>query len=126
MAAGVDIKVEGLSRVVRDLERLGVDLEDLRDAFSRIAREATPTYQRFTPVRSGALRGSYRPARTKNRAVLYVGRAAVPYARVINYGFPRRGIRAANFVALGDAVETPKALDAIEADINRLITARSL
>lgn len=121
MTTGSDIRVEGLSAAVRQLVALGVDLEDLRAAFTRIASEAVPTYQRFTPVRSGRLRGDYRTAQTKNRAVLYVGRASVPYARVINYGFPRRGISAANFVAKGDVVQAPKALDAIEADINRLI-----
>lgn len=121
MANGSDVRVEGLSAAVRQLAALGVDLEDLRAAFTRIASEAVPTYRRFTPVRSGRLRGDYRTARTQNRAVLYVGRASIPYARVINYGFAKRGIRAADFVAKGDQVETPKALDAIEADINRLI-----
>lgn len=116
-----DIRIEGLSRAVRQLESFGVGLEDLRSAFARIASEAVPTYQRFTPVRSGRLRGDYRTARTKNRAVLYVGRAAVPYAKPINYGWPARNITGANFVAKGDAVEAPRALAAIEDDINRLI-----
>lgn len=142
MATGSDVRVEGLSRAVRDLARLGVDLEDLRGAFSRIAVEAVPTYQRFTPRRSGRLRGDFRAARTANRAVLYVGRASVPYAKAINYGWGsgatgyRHGKRAnpnlrgsypgANFVAKGDAVETPRAWAAIEADIDRLIRARNL
>lgn len=141
MATGSDIRVEGLSRAVRDLARLGVDLEDLRAAFARIAAEAVPTYQRFTPRRSGRLRGDYRTGRTANRAVLYVGRASVPYAAAINYGRGssasswKHGRRAvgmrgtfagANFVAKGDAVETPRALTAIEADIDRLIRARNL
>jgi hypothetical protein len=123
MTNGSDVRIEGLAAVVRQLVALGVDLEDLRAAFTRIASEAVPTYQRFTPVRSGRLRGDYRTAQTQNRAVLYVGRASIPYARVINYGFPRRGIPAADFVAKGDVVETPKALAAIEDDINRLIRA---
>lgn len=145
MATGSDIRVEGLSRAVRDLARLGVDLEDLRAAFSRIAAEAVPTYQRFTPRRSGRLRGDYRMGRTANRVVLYVGRASVPYAAAINYGWGssasswkhgRRSVAragllrgtfaGADFVARGDAVETPRALTAIEADIDRLIRARNL
>lgn len=125
MAAGSDLRVEGLARAVRQLEGLGVDLADLRDAFSQIATDATPTYQRFTPVRTGRLRGDYRAARTKNRAVLYVGRASVPYARPINYGRPARGIQAADFVAKGDAIEGPKALAAIESSIDRLIRSMS-
>ena len=145
MATGSDVRVEGLSRAVRDLARLGVDLEDMRAAFTRIAADAVPTYQRYTPRRSGRLRGDYRTGRTANRAVLYVGRASVPYAAAINYGWGssasswqhgRRSVAragrlrgtfaGANFVAKGDAAQTPRALAAIEADINRLIRARNL
>ncbi|WP_051485549.1 hypothetical protein [Nocardioides sp. J54] len=121
MTNGSDVRVEGLAAAVRQLQALGVDLEDLRAAFTRIASEAVPTYQRFTPVRSGRLRGNYRASKTKNRVALLVGGGAVPYARVINYGWPKRNIAAADFVAKGDVVTTPKALEAIEADINRLI-----
>lgn len=121
MAGQSSVRVEGLERAIRQLEGFGVALTDLKDAFAQIAREAIPTYQQRTPVRSGTLRGDYRAGRTKNRVVLYVGRASVPYARVINYGWPARNIRAADFVAKGDAIEGPKALAAIETSIDRLI-----
>lgn len=119
--AGTDIRVHGLAAAVRELERLGVDLQDLKAAFAQIATEAVPTYRRFTPRRSGRLAGNYRSSKTKNRVQLIVGSAAVPYAKPINYGWPARNIRAADFVAKGDQVTTPKAIEAIEAEINRLI-----
>lgn len=119
--AGTDIRVHGLAAAVRELERLGVDLQDLKAAFAKIADEAVPNYQRFTPVRSGRLRGNYRASKTKNRVALLVGSGSVPYAKPINYGWPARNIRAADFVAKGDQVTTPKAIEAIEAEINRLI-----
>jgi hypothetical protein len=122
VATGGDIQVTGVREAARDLERLGVRVEDLRAAFGRISSEALPVYRGFTPVRTGRLRGDYRPARTKNRAVLYVGRTSVPYAGPINYGWAARNIEPANFVARGDEVMGPRAVDAIEAELNYLIT----
>lgn len=122
MAAGSDIQLTGVREAARDLERLGVRVEDLRAAFDRISSEALPVYQGFTPLRTGRLRGDFRPARTKNRAALYVGRTSVPYAGPINYGWAARTIAPANFIARGDEVMGPRAVDAIEAELNHLIT----
>lgn len=122
MAASPSIRIDGVREAARVLERLGVGVEDLRAAFGRISSEALPVYQRHTPVRTGRLRGDYRAARTKNRAVLYLGRTSVPYAGPINYGWAARGIEPANFIARGDIEMGPKAMDAIEAELNRLIT----
>lgn len=122
MATGSDIQLTGVREAARDLERLGVRVEDLRAAFGRISSEALPVYQGFTPHRTGRLRGDFRPARTKNRAVLYVGRASVPYAGPINYGWAARNIAPANFIARGDEVMGPRAVEAIEAELNYLIT----
>ena len=122
MARDTSVRIDGVRQAARDLERLGVRVEDLRAAFGRISSEALPIYQGFTPVRSGRLRGDYRPAKTKNRAVLYVGRTSVPYAGPLNYGWSRRNIAPANFIARGDEVMGPKAVDAIEAELNYLIT----
>lgn len=121
MAVQGDVRLSGVRQAARDLERLGVSVEDLKAAFGRISAEAMPVYQGFTPWRTGRLRGDYRAARTKNRAVLYVGRASVPYAGPINYGWAKRNIAPANFIAKGDEVMGPRAVDAIEAELNRLI-----
>ena len=39
MATAISFKVTGLREVVRDLEAIGVEVEDLKDAFGAIAAE---------------------------------------------------------------------------------------
>lgn len=99
MARGNDgVRIEGLTETVRNLERLGVDVEDLREAFGQISRrivsEATDGVARLT----GTLAGTIRPARTKNKAQVRAGTAGAPYAGVINYGWPARGITGSEFL----------------------------
>lgn len=125
MAIGV--KVEGLSRVVRDLQKLGVEVDDLKDAMARIAEEVKPDYQRVTPRgETGRLRGDFRTGKAKGKAVLYVGRASVPYAGPINYGWPARNIAPANFIAKGDETAAPKAHASLEDAISDLVSTLHL
>lgn len=121
MAQLIGVRVEGLSSLVRNLQRLGVEVGDLREAFGRIAEEVKPDYQAVTPVRSGRLRGDYRASKAKGKANLYVGRASIPYAGAINYGWPARNIAPANFIAKGDETAAPKASVSLEEEISRLI-----
>lgn len=124
--AKIGVQVEGLSRVVRALQQAGVQVEDMRAAMSDIARSVMPIYQQQTPVRSGRLRGDYRPSNAKGVARLYVGRASIPYAGPINYGWPKRNIRARNFIARGDAQAAPVAHDKLEDAISDLIRSLDL
>lgn len=84
--ADTGVRVEGLREVVRNLERLGVEAEDLKAAFSAIAGQVVTEASGMVPVLTGALKNTIRPARTKNKAVVRAGTARVPYAGVINYG----------------------------------------
>lgn len=126
MADRFGFRVEGLSRVVRDLQGLGLEVDDLKDAFSKIAARGAVVMAGFTPKRSGRLAGSVRGNRAKSKAVVAAGRAAVPYAGPINYGWPARGIAAAAFNVKTDAVMSPIALQLLEDDINQKIRERGL
>lgn len=80
-------RITGLRETVRNLERLGVEVEDLKAAFVAIADQVVDEASALVPVDTGALKGTIRPARTKNKAVVRAGTAGrVPYAGVINYG----------------------------------------
>lgn len=125
-SGAIGVKVEGLSSVVRNLERMGVEVADLKDAFGRIAEQVKPFYQSATPAVSGALRGDYRTSKSKGKANLYVGRASIPYAGPINYGWPARNIAPANFVARGDAAAEPTASASLENEISRLVSSLNL
>lgn len=107
MAGGVHI--QGLRETTRAFERAGVDVEELKDVMGHIASEATDTMQGFMPRRSGALIGSTRGNRAKGKAVVTFGKARVPYAGPIAYGWSRRHIRPGTFIARTDRVMETRA-----------------
>lgn len=118
--------VTGLRQVVKGLLEIGVDLEDLKDAMAEVAKAATDVAQAAAPVRSGALRASIRGNRAKGKAVVTAGRARVPYAGAINYGWPKRGIRGVGFMQKADQVVGPRAVEMLEQGINRIIEEKGL
>lgn len=126
MAVGGGARIEGLTRAVRDLERLGLDVGDLKDAFAGIARLGARLASGFAPRRSGALAGNVRGNRAKSRATVSAGGARVPYAGVINYGWKARGIQASGFMQRADEALRPEAPDLLIKAINSAITERGL
>ena len=88
--------------MVRELQALGVEIDDLKDVFQSIAVEAAAVIRPGIPVRSGRLSGTLRPNRAKSRATVTAGRASAPYAGAINYGWPARGIAGSSFMQRAD------------------------
>ena len=110
----VSVQVDGLRELVRDLERAGVELEDLKDVFGTIADYAAETAATYTPRRSGALRGTVRGNRAKNKAVVMFGRGKVKYAGPILYGWPARNITGSHTIGRADEAlehQVPRILD---------------
>lgn len=124
--AGGGIRVENLTRTVRQLKALGLDISDLKDAFAAIAAEAAAVVTRHVPRRSGAIAGSVRGNRAQSKAVVRAGKAAVPYAGPINYGWPARGIAPSLFMQKGDEEMKPKAARRLEDEISAAIVRRDL
>lgn len=116
--------VTGLRETVRELEALGVDLDDIKDAFAEIATYGAAEAGRLAPHRSGRLGSSVRGNRAKGKAVITAGRASVRYAGPINYGWPRRNIRAARFMQRADEYVGPRAVALLEAGIDKAIRKR--
>lgn len=115
------VRVEGLRETVRQLERFGVATDDLKDAFGKISQEVVEEASDRVHVVTGDLRGTIRPARTKNKAVVRAGSAAVPYAAVVNYHNP------GDEFLTGPANENPEEKVAkIEAELESLITKYGL
>ncbi|HEY0889652.1 MAG TPA: hypothetical protein VGE38_08590 [Nocardioides sp.] len=119
-------RIEGLRETVRELQALGVDVNELKDAMARIAARATSVMQGFIPARTGRLRASARGNRAKGKAVVTVGRATVPYAAPINYGWPERNIAPASFTAQTDAVMATEAAAMLDDEISVLIRKNGL
>jgi hypothetical protein len=124
MARDVGLRVEGLTAMVRHFQQMGADVEDLKVAFSSVADEGARVMRGFVPTRSGRLQASIRGNRAKSKAVVTVGRASVPYAGPIQWGWPARNIAPAGFFEKTDQVMNGKAVDLLETEITRLIRAR--
>ncbi|MFC6153652.1 hypothetical protein [Nocardioides yefusunii] len=134
MASPSGIYIEGLRETTRAFERAGVDVEDLKDVMGRVAGEHADTLARLVPVgsaargskRPGALRDSVRGNRAKGRAQVLIGRARVPYAGAINYGWPKRGIKPANFIARADDVMGTRAVEILTDGWNEIAERNGL
>lgn len=113
----VGVRVDGLKELVRDLESAGVQVADLRNAFSSITKEARSLAIGFAPRRSGALQRSIRGSTAKNYARITAGASAVPYAAPINYGWQKRHIKGTGFMQKADAAIRPH----VERDLLRAI-----
>jgi hypothetical protein len=120
------VRVEGLSAVTRALVGLGLEVEDLKDAFSNIAREGAQLAARYAPKLSGALAGDIRGNRARSSAHVAAGRSALPYAGPVNYGWRAHNITANGFMQKADKDWQPYALKRLEQEINQQIARRGL
>lgn len=120
------VRVHGLRETVRSLERMGVEVKDLKEAFKRIGTLIKDDAQTRAPSVSGKLAGSIRPSNAKNKALIRAGGARVVYAGVIHYGWPGHNISPNPF--LTDAIEANEGevQDTLERELNRLIRSLGL
>lgn len=121
---GGGFKVENLARTVRDLQTLGVEVEDLKNAFSKIAGEAAERAAGHVNSKSGRLAGSVRGNRAKSKAVVRAGfKSRVPYAGPNNYGWPGR-FAGRGFMQKADEEMRPRAIQMLEDEVNNQIRKR--
>ena len=95
--------VVGQKRFVATMRKAGADLDELKDINRQAAEIALPAVRALVPVASGRLASSVRAGATRKAGVIRAGRKAVPYAGVINYGWPKRGIKSALYANNGIA-----------------------
>ncbi|MDE9365478.1 hypothetical protein PZ938_07660 [Luteipulveratus sp. YIM 133132] len=95
------VRLVGGRRLRATLKAAGDDLSDLRAAHTEAARIAAAAAAALAPVRSGRLRADVRSSGTKTAGIVRVGRASLPYAGPIHWGWPARGITAQPFVSEG-------------------------
>jgi hypothetical protein len=126
MANYSGVRVEGLNKVVRSLTALGVEVDDLKDGFAEIAAEGAKIAARLAPNKTGALSNTIRGNRAKNKAVVTAGRAKVKYAGAINYGWPKRNIKADRFMQRADAALQPRVPEMLELALKTAIEKNGL
>lgn len=123
MTAPSAARIQGLRETVKALEKYGVDVGDLKEAFGQITglveRKAVDRVQRGETLK---LVGSIRPAKSKNRAIIRAGGARVPYATRQHWS-KRYGTR----YLWNPATETiPTAIELIIKDLDRLAKSLNL
>jgi len=105
------IKIEGLSKVQRDLRKLSTDALDLNkteflETNKQVAEIVINESKKYVPFLTGALAAAIRNASTKKSAKVRAGNVAVPYAGPIHFGWPARSIKPNTF--LYEAIDARK------------------
>lgn len=120
------LKVSGLTAVTRALLEMGLQVDDLKDAFSDIADQGARVAAQNVRSRTGRLAGDIRGNRARSKAVVTAGRVSVPYAGPINYGWAAHNIDPQGFMQKADVAMQPYSLRRLEDEINRQINRRGL
>lgn len=122
---GARLRVEGLAKFIRQAQKAGASAEDMRELMHRVGMVVVT--RSALPARTSALDNSVRAGRGKTKAVVRAGSAKVPYAGVINYGWPARGILPAAH-PLQDTLAATRGdqLAMLEAGINEILVKNNL
>jgi hypothetical protein len=93
------VRIEGLNTLVRTLDKASEEISLLKDAHAKAGDIVAAEAETIAPRRSGALAGTIKAARQARRARVQTGRAKVPYAGPIHWGWPARGIEPQPFLS---------------------------
>lgn len=91
------IEVKGAGRLARALKKAGDDLSDLKATNKQAAQIVAQAARGTVPRRTGRLAGSIRAGATQKAGVMRAGSKRLPYAGVINYGWPKHHIKPTYF-----------------------------
>lgn len=87
---GTVVRVEGLSKLNRELRKAGVDVQRMNEVMHAIGQAVVNAAN--VPVKTGRLKSTLRAGKGRTKAVVRMGGARAPYAGVIEYGWAARGI----------------------------------
>lgn len=120
------IKVDGARELRKALKAVDGGIADLKSVHADAAQIVEQRATQLVPRRSGLLAGSLRSSGQAAGGVVRAGRAAVPYAGVIHFGWPGHNISPQPF--LYDALDdrTRQVIDVYEKRVNDLIDKHGL
>ncbi|MGK0715146.1 hypothetical protein ACR5KS_03625 [Leucobacter sp. W1153] len=87
---GTVVRVEGLSKLSRELRKSGVDVQRMNEIMHAIGQAVVSSAN--VPTKTGRLKSTLRAGKGRTKAVVRMGGARAPYAGVIEYGWRARGI----------------------------------
>jgi HK97 gp10 family phage protein len=118
--------VTGLRETIRSLEKFGVDVADLKEVFTAIGLMVASDARRLAPIKTGVLASTIKPSKTKNKAAVRAGSKKASYAGMIQYGWPKRGIKAQPFLTTAIDSNKNKAISMMEEGLDDVITRHNL
>jgi hypothetical protein len=92
------VKIKGLREVTRSLKQYAGATDDLKEANANISSKVAKDAITIAPKSSGTLASTIRGNRAVQKVQLKAGGARVPYAGVIEYGWPARGIEGQSYL----------------------------
>lgn len=100
MAENQKVTVEGINQLVRALKKAEQTelLAQLKQANTESGNLVVTAARPMVPVKTGNLLGSLRSNATERQAIVRAGKKKVPYAGVIHFGWPKRGIEPQPFL----------------------------
>lgn len=120
----VRIRITGLAKTIRAMEKSGADAGDMRDLMHAlgmtVVRAAGP------PVLTGATADSARAGRGKTKAVVRAGGARVPWAPVVHYGWPARNIAPNPWLATALQRTRSRVLSQLDAGLGDILKRNDL
>lgn len=120
MAATI-VRVDGAKQLRASMKAAGEDLSDLKEVNAQAARTVSAAAVPRTPVRTGRLAASIRPSGTKTAAIVRAGRSSIPYAGVIEFGWPGHNIEAQPYVTTAAADTQPTWESTYQQAIDRIV-----
>jgi hypothetical protein len=93
-----DVRVTGVAETINALNLFVKDIEANQSLNREIGSSLAPKASALAPKRTGALSRSVGFEASAQKATIYAGSAAVPYAGVTEYGWPQRGRQARPFL----------------------------
>lgn len=120
------ITVEGGRDLRAALRKVADGTADLKSAHADAANIVAVAARSIAPRRSGRLAASVRSSGQARQGVIRAGKAAVPYAGVIHFGWPGHNIRPQPF--LYDALDkrASEVIDRYEAAVDQIIHRHGL
>jgi hypothetical protein len=114
------VKVKGLNEVVRSLKQYEGAVDDLKEANAQIGSKVASTAIATSPKLTGTLASTIKANRAVSRVQIKAGGARVPYAGVIEYGWPERNIEAQPYLRRAAWNNMDFVIDQFEANLEGL------
>lgn len=115
------VQVRGARELRRSLRKAGGDMQQVKTLHAEVGGIVAGAARPATPHRSGRLAGTVRSSGTQTASIVRAGRASVPYAGPIHYGWPARHIKPQPWMTEAARATEPRWFATFTAGIERIL-----